>query len=122
MERKKVWASKWNECAYISTQEVKVEHNEFCMVVLVPQIINYNYILIIHTTSPLLRNTSQIYVETVEGLGEIVVGAYPSQAMRFVTNKYALCQCTLDQEEKAIACYMFCCYIDELKEAFYPWI
>ena len=25
-------------------------------------------------------------------------------------------------EEKATACNMLCCYADELKEGFYPWI
>lgn len=25
-------------------------------------------------------------------------------------------------EEKATACNMLCCYVDELKEGFYPWI
>ena len=25
-------------------------------------------------------------------------------------------------EEKATACSMLCCYVDELKEGFFPWI
>ncbi|KAJ4963695.1 hypothetical protein NE237_023634 [Protea cynaroides] len=58
---KKVWASKWNERAYISCRKANVNHAHLCMAVLVQEI--------------------------VKGLGETLVGAYPGRAMSFITKK-----------------------------------
>ena len=76
-----IWASKWTERAYLSVRKVKVEHNDFCMVVPVQEITSADYAFVIHTTNPLTRNTSEICAEIVKGLGETLVGAYPGRAM-----------------------------------------
>ncbi|GLJ13650.1 hypothetical protein SUGI_0217250 [Cryptomeria japonica] len=90
MAIKKVWASKWNERAYISTKKTKVDHDDLCMAVLIQEIISADYAFVIHTTNPLSGNKSEIYAEIVKGLGETLVGAYPGRAMSFVTNKSSL--------------------------------
>lgn len=40
MAIKRVWASKWNERAYFSTQKVKIDHDYLSMAVLIQEIIN----------------------------------------------------------------------------------
>ncbi|KAM7269112.1 hypothetical protein ACFE04_024609 [Oxalis oulophora] len=84
---KKVWASKWNERAYVSTKKVKLDHDYLCMAVLVQQIINADYAFVIHTTNPSSGDSSEIYAEVVKGLGETLVGAYPGRALSFITKK-----------------------------------
>ncbi|XP_058192973.1 alpha-glucan water dikinase, chloroplastic-like isoform X2 [Rhododendron vialii] len=84
---KKVWASKWNERAYLSTRKVKLDHDYLCMAVLVQEIINADYAFVIHTTNPSSEDSSEIYVEVVKGLGETLVGAYPGRALSFVCKK-----------------------------------
>ncbi|KAL1100476.1 hypothetical protein V6Z11_D05G232000 [Gossypium hirsutum] len=58
---KKVWASKWNERAYISCKKAKLNHEDLRMAVLIQEI--------------------------VKGLGETLVGAYPGRAMSFIAKK-----------------------------------
>ncbi|XP_076945424.1 alpha-glucan water dikinase, chloroplastic-like [Bidens hawaiensis] len=84
---KKVWASKWNERAYLSTKKVKLDHEFLCMAVLVQEIINADYAFVIHTTNPSSGDSSEIYAEVVKGLGETLVGAYPGRALSFISKK-----------------------------------
>ncbi|KAA8528379.1 hypothetical protein F0562_035734 [Nyssa sinensis] len=84
---KKVWASKWNERAYISCRKAHMNHGNLCMAVLIQQIINADYAFVIHTKNPLSGDTSEIYTEIVKGLGETLVGAYPGRAMSFIAKK-----------------------------------
>ncbi|PRQ20992.1 putative alpha-glucan, water dikinase [Rosa chinensis] len=84
---KKVWASKWNERAFISCKKAKLDHENICMAVLIHEIICADYAFVIHTKNPLSGNTAQIHTEIVKGLGETLVGAYPGRAMSFITQK-----------------------------------
>ncbi|XP_008219224.1 PREDICTED: alpha-glucan water dikinase 2 isoform X1 [Prunus mume] len=84
---KKVWASKWNERAFISCRKANLDHENICMAVLVQEIICADYAFVIHTKNPLSGDTSEIYTEIVKGLGETLVGAYPGRAMSFITKK-----------------------------------
>ncbi|KAF3776216.1 Alpha-glucan water dikinase 2 [Nymphaea thermarum] len=84
---KKVWASKWNERAYISSRKAKVNHQDICMAVLIQEIVCADYAFVIHTKNPSSGDSSEIYAEVVKGLGESLVGAYPGRAMSFVTKK-----------------------------------
>lgn len=58
-----VWASKWNERAYISTKKTKIDHNDLCMAVLVQEKISADYAFVIHTTNPLSGNKREIFSE-----------------------------------------------------------
>ncbi|GAY47636.1 hypothetical protein CUMW_105910 [Citrus unshiu] len=84
---KKVWASKWNERAFISCRKANLNHDNLCMAVLIQETICGDYAFVIHTKNPLSGDDSEIYTEIVKGLGETLVGAYPGRAMSFVTKK-----------------------------------
>eukprot|EP00249_Psilotum_nudum_P023740 c28967_g1_i1 orf=621-4901(-) len=84
---KKVWASKWNERAYLSTRKASIDHSDLCMAVLVQEIVRADYAFVIHTTNPANGDTSEIYAEVVKGLGETLVGAYSGRALSFVAKK-----------------------------------
>ncbi|KAL5705472.1 alpha-glucan, water dikinase [Ranunculus cassubicifolius] len=84
---KKVWASKWNQRAYISCRKANLNHDHLCMSVLVQEIISADYAFVIHTRNPLTGDSSEIYAEVVKGLGETLVGAYAGRAMSFIVKK-----------------------------------
>lgn len=84
---KKVWASKWNERAYVSCKKNKLDHDAVCMAVLIQEVICGDYAFVIHTNNPVSGDSSEIYTEIVKGLGETLVGAYPGRAMSFITKK-----------------------------------
>ncbi|CAN6584231.1 unnamed protein product [Malus baccata var. baccata] len=84
---KKVWASKWNERAFLSCRKANLDHENICMAVLIQEIICADYAFVIHTKNPLSGDTSEIYTEIVKGLGETLVGAYPGRALSFITKK-----------------------------------
>ncbi|XP_042987360.1 alpha-glucan water dikinase 2 isoform X2 [Carya illinoinensis] len=87
---KKVWASRWNERAFISCKKANLNHDNLCMAVLVQEVICGQYAFVTHTKNPLSGDTSEIYTEVVKGLGETLVGAYPGRAMSFITKKTSL--------------------------------
>ncbi|KAF7137206.1 hypothetical protein RHSIM_Rhsim07G0213400 [Rhododendron simsii] len=84
---KKVWASKWNERAFVSSRKANLNHSNVCMAVLIQEIICADYAFVIHTKNPLSGDASEIYAEIVKGLGETLVGAYPGRAMCFTARK-----------------------------------
>ncbi|RDY04427.1 Alpha-glucan water dikinase 2, partial [Mucuna pruriens] len=84
---KKVWASKWNERAFLSCQKAKLNHENICMAVLIQEVICGDYAFVIHTKNPLSGDSTEIYAEIVKGLGETLVGAYPGRAMTFIVKK-----------------------------------
>jgi len=82
-----VWASKWNDRAYISTRNVGIDHTGLRMSVLCQPIIPAEYAFVIHTTNPSTEDPDEIYAELVCGLGETLVGNYPGRALAFTCNK-----------------------------------
>lgn len=58
-----VWASKWNERAYVSCRKAKLNHDDLCMAVLVQEVINADYAFVSHTRNPISGNPSEIYTE-----------------------------------------------------------
>ncbi|KAI9097467.1 hypothetical protein K1719_025238 [Acacia pycnantha] len=84
---KKVWASKWNERAFLSCQKAKLNHDDICMAVLIQEVICGDYAFVIHTKNPISGDSNEIYAEIVKGLGETLVGAYPGRAMTFTAKK-----------------------------------
>ena len=58
-----VWASKWNEIAYLSCRKAKLNHEDLRMAVLVQEVIRGDYAFVIHTKNPLSGDTSEIYAE-----------------------------------------------------------
>ena len=84
---KKVWASKYNERAFISCRKVGVKLDEISMAVLCQKIIEAEYAFVIHTKNPSNNNKNEIYCEVVYGMGESLVGAYEGQSFSFIYNK-----------------------------------
>jgi alpha-glucan,water dikinase len=84
---KQVWASKWNERAYLSRRATGIAHEDLFMAVLIQEVVDADFSFVIHTTNPLTENQTEIYAEVVPGLGETLVGNYPGKALGFTCGK-----------------------------------
>mmetsp|Transcript_44327 Transcript_44327/g.72138 ORF Transcript_44327/g.72138 Transcript_44327/m.72138 type:complete len:1178 (+) Transcript_44327:202-3735(+) len=84
---RRVWASKWNDRAYISTKKAGIEQSEVVMAVLVQEVVEAEYAFVIHTTNPFTEDKDELYAECVVGLGETLVGNYPGRAFSFTCKK-----------------------------------
>jgi alpha-glucan,water dikinase len=84
---RRVWASQWNERAYLSRRARGTPHDRLRMAVLIQQVVEADYAYVIHTANPLTGNREEIYAELVLGLGETLVGNYPGRALGFVCRK-----------------------------------
>lgn len=83
-----VWASKYNDRAYVSTRKVGIPFDDVRMAVLVQRVVPARYAFVIHTTNPMTGDESEIYCELVQGLGEAIVsGTVPGAALAFVASK-----------------------------------
>ena len=84
---KRVWASKFNERAFISCRKIGIKLKEISMAVLCQKIIEAEYAFVIHTKNPSNNDKNEIYCEMVYGMGESLVGAYEGQSFSFIYNK-----------------------------------
>jgi alpha-glucan, water dikinase len=84
---KRVWASKWNDRAYLSRKAMGIPHQDLFMAVLIQEVIEADYSFVIHTVNPVSGNRDEIYAEVVLGLGEALVGNYPGRALSFTSRK-----------------------------------
>lgn len=87
MPVKRVWASKWNERAYLSRLANGIRHEDLFMAVLIQQVVEAEYSFVIHTVHPFTGNRDELYAEAVVGLGETLVGNYPGKALSFSAAK-----------------------------------
>ena len=86
---KQVWASKWNERAFLSRQKMGVPHESLFMAVLIQEVVPADYAFVIHTVNPANNNANELFAEIVLGLGETLVGNFPGRALSFVWDKAA---------------------------------
>jgi alpha-glucan,water dikinase len=84
---KSVWASKYNERAFISVSKVGVHLDDIRMAVLIQKIIPSDFAFVIHTKNPSNNDENELYAEVVVGMGETLVGKYEGQALSFTYNK-----------------------------------
>ncbi len=84
---RRVWASQWNERAYLSRRTHSVAHDSLRMAVLIQQLVPADYAFVIHTVNPLTGNRDEVFAEVVLGLGETLVGNYPGRALGFTCRK-----------------------------------
>ena len=84
---KKVYASKFNERAYIATQKINLSLFHIKMSILVQTLIESDYAFVIHTKNPMTNDSNNLYAEVVRGMGESLVGSYPGQALSFEFDK-----------------------------------
>ena len=83
----RVWASKWNERAYLSRRARGVPDDDLLMAVLIQQVVPADYAFVIHTVNPFSGDRGELYAEVVVGLGETLVGNYPGRAMGFTVRR-----------------------------------
>ena len=102
---KQVWASKWNERAFLSRQRVGFPHESLCMAVLIQQVVPADYAFVIHTVNPSSGNRDELFAEVVLGLGETLVGNYPGRALSFVCHKTTGEQTLLSFPSKSVGLY-----------------
>lgn len=74
---KMVWASKFNERAFLATKKIGVSLHQVYMAVLVQEIVPAEYAYVIHTTNPTNGEENEVYVESCLGLGEALVSKMP---------------------------------------------
>ncbi|MCL5096116.1 MAG: hypothetical protein M1608_01005 [Candidatus Omnitrophica bacterium] len=86
---KQVWASKWNDRAYLSRRARGIPYEALYMAVLVQEVVPADYAFVIHTVNPMSGNRDELFAEVVLGLGETLVGNYPGRALGFIWNKTA---------------------------------
>ncbi len=84
---KSVWASKWNERAYLSRIANGIRHEDLVMSVLVQEVVKADYSFVVHTANPFSQKREEVYAEVVPGLGESLAANYPGRALDFVCGK-----------------------------------
>jgi len=84
---KQVWASKWNERAFLSRRANGIPHDELTMAVLIQTVVPAEYSFVVHTVNPVSGNRDELYAEVVLGLGEALVGNSPGRAFGFTWSR-----------------------------------
>jgi alpha-glucan, water dikinase len=102
---RRVWASKWNDRAYLSRRARGVPHDGLLMAVLIQQVVEADYAFVIHTANPLTGDRGEVFAEVVLGLGETLVGNYPGRALGFVCRKDDFTPRLISYPGKAVGLY-----------------
>jgi alpha-glucan,water dikinase len=102
---RRVWASKWNDRAFLSRRARGIPHDSLLMAVLIQQVVPADYAYVIHTANPLTGNRGELYAEVVLGLGETLVGNYPGRALGFVCRKENLALDLISYPGKGVGLY-----------------
>jgi alpha-glucan,water dikinase len=84
---KKVWASIWNERAYLSRVRRGISGDQVSMGVLIQKVIPADYAFIVHTCNPISDDRSEILTEVVVGLGESLAGNSPGSPLSVISKK-----------------------------------
>ncbi|RMD53780.1 MAG: hypothetical protein D6828_04970, partial [Nitrospirae bacterium] len=102
---KRVWASKWNERAYLSRRANNIPHEAIKIAILIQQLVEADYAFVIHTINPFTKDKNELYGEVVLGLGETLVGNYPGRALSFICNKNTMEIEIVSYPDKSVALY-----------------
>jgi alpha-glucan, water dikinase len=102
---KRVWASKWNERAFLSRQRMDLPHADLFMAVLVQQVVPAEYAFVVHTVNPSTGNARELLAEVVLGLGETLVGNFPGRAFSFSWDKTTAQATALSYPSKSTGLY-----------------
>ncbi len=102
---KQVWASKWNDRAFLSRQRMGLQHADLFMAVLIQQVVAADYAFVIHTVNPTSGNRNELLAEVVLGLGETLVGNYPGRALGVIWDKTTGHQKILSYPSKSTGLY-----------------
>jgi alpha-glucan,water dikinase len=102
---RRVWASKWNDRAYLSRRARGIPHDSLLMAVLIQEVVPADYAFVIHTANPVTGARDEIFAEVVLGMGETLVGNYPGRALSFLCRKSDLKPELLSYPSKSIGIY-----------------
>jgi alpha-glucan,water dikinase len=102
---RRVWASKWNDRAYLSSRARGISHDSLQMAVLIQEVVPADYAFVIHTANPLTGARGEIFAEVVLGMGETLVGNYPGRALGFICRKSDFQPEILSYPSKSIGIY-----------------
>ncbi len=102
---RRVWASKWNERAFLSRRARGIPHDSLFMAVLVQEVVPADYAFVLHTANPLTGDRGELFAEVVLGLGETLVGNYPGRALGFVCRKSDLSLEVVSYPGKSVGLY-----------------
>ena len=81
-----VWASVYNDRAWLSRRTMGIPDSSLEMSVLVQELVPATYAFVLHTADPLTGDRDAVHGEVVLGMGEALVGNYPGRALSFVTD------------------------------------
>ncbi|GAB4821271.1 hypothetical protein N2152v2_008317 [Parachlorella kessleri] len=79
----RVWASKWNDRAWLSRRAQGVPEGDLFMAVLLQQVVPADYAFVLHTADPVTGEHGEVHGELVVGMGEALVGNFPGRALSF---------------------------------------
>lgn len=102
---KRVWASVWNERAFLSRVARGLPHEALRMAVLIQEVVPARYAFVVHTVNPFTGNRDELYAEVVLGLGETLVGNFPGRALGFWCDKHGLRPRLLSFPAKSVGLY-----------------
>jgi len=78
-----VWASQWNERAWLSRRAMGLSEDQLRMACLLQPVVPAKYAFVLHTANPLTGNKDEMLGEMVVGLGETLVSNTPGRALAF---------------------------------------
>ena len=78
-----VWASKWNDRAWLSRKAQNISEDALYMSVLMQNMVPAKYAFVLHTADPLTGESGKMHGELVLGMGEALVGNFPGRALSF---------------------------------------
>lgn len=78
-----VWASTWNDRAWLSRRAIGLPDDDLYMSVLLQQIIPARYAFVLHTADPISGENGHVHGELVMGMGETLVGNFAGRALSF---------------------------------------
>jgi alpha-glucan,water dikinase len=79
----RVWASKWNDRAWLSRRARGYAEADLKVSVLVQRVLPAQYAWVLHTACPLTARRGAIFGEVVLGLGESLVANHPGRPLSF---------------------------------------
>lgn len=82
----RVWASKYNDRAWLSRRTQGVPDGDLFMSVLLQQVVPAQYAFVLHTADPLTGERGKLHGEMVVGMGEALVGNFPGRALSFTVD------------------------------------
>lgn len=99
-----VWASVWNDRAWLSRQTMNIPDDELYMSVLLQELIPAQYSFVLHTSDPITGAPGCVHGELVLGMGEALVGNFPGRALSFAQNDASIDITTYPSKTHALYC------------------